>query len=85
MYVKVSRDSLEGALGILDVGIEFSDVILESLDPTLLLGNALATFFFTAADQLREVISQSLILLVTGVREGRTDNSDDSRGEGSCM
>jgi len=67
------------------VGVEFSDVILESLDPTLLLGNALATFFFMAADQLREVISQSLILLVTGVREGRTDNSDDGQGEGSRM
>ena len=65
--------------------IEFVDVVLEPLDPALLLGNALATFFFTAADQLCEVISQSLILLVAGVGESGTDNSDDGRGKGSRM
>jgi len=85
MYVEASRDILEGAPGFLDVGIEFVNMVLEPLDPALLLGNALATFLFTAADQLHEVISQSLILLVAGVGEGRTDNSDDSWGEGSRM
>jgi len=85
MYVEASRDSLEGALGIFDVGIELSDVVLEPLDPALLLGNTLATFFFTAVDQLREVISQSFILLVPRVGESGTDNSDDGWGKGSHM
>ena len=85
MYVEASQDILEGVLGFLDVGVEFTNVVLEPLDPVLLLGNVLATFFFTAADQLREVISQSLILLVAGVRESRMDNSDDGRGKGSRM
>jgi len=85
MYVEASRDILEGMLGFLNVGVEFTNMVLEPLDPALLLGNALATFFFMAADQLCEVISQSLILLVAGVGESRMDNSDDGRGEGSRM
>jgi len=60
-------------------------MILEPLDPALLLGNALTTLFFTAADQLCEVISQSLILFVAHVGEGGMDNSDDGWGEGSRM
>jgi len=67
------------------VGVEFMDVILEPLDPALLLGNALATFLFTAIDQLREVISQSFILFVPRVGESGMDNSDDGWGEGSRM
>ena len=85
MYVEVSQDSLEGTLGIFDVGIKFADMILEPLDPALLLGNALATFLFMATDQFHEVISQSFILFVACVGEGRTDDSDDGWGEGSCM
>jgi len=85
MYVEASQDSLEGTLGLLDVGIEFADVVLEPLNPALLLGNALTTFFFMAADQLHEVISQPLILLVTCVGEGGMDDSDDGWGEGSRM
>jgi len=85
MYVKMSRDILEGALGFLDVGIEFSDMVLKPFDPALLLGNALTTLLFTAADQLREVISQSLILLVARIGEGGTNNSNDGWGEGSRM
>jgi len=85
MYVEASQDILEGVLGFLNVGIELVDVVLEPLNPALLLGNALTTFFFTAADQLCEVISQPLVLLVTRVGEGGTDNSDDGRGEGSRM
>jgi len=85
MYVETSRDSLEGVLGFLNVGIEFADVILKPLNPALLLGNALTTFFFTAADQLHEVISQPLILFVTCVGEGGADNSNDGQGEGLRM
>jgi len=85
MYVKTSRDVLEGALGVFNVGVELADVILEPLDPALLLGNALATFLFMAIDQLREVISQSFILFVPHVGEGGTDDSNDGWGERSCM
>ena len=85
MYVEASRDSLEGVLGVFDVGIKFADMILEPLDPALLLGNALATFLFMAIDQLREVISQSFILFVPHVGEGGTDDSNDGWGERSCM
>ena len=72
-------------LGILDVGVEFSDVVLKPFDPVLLLGNVLTTLLFTATDQLREVISQSLILFVACIGEGRTNDSNDGWGEGSCM
>jgi len=85
MYVEASRDSLEGALGIFNVGVKFADVVLEPLNPALLLGNTLATFLFTATDQFHEVISQSFILFVACVGEGRTDDSDDGWGEGSRM
>jgi len=85
MYVEASQDSLEGALGILDVGIEFSDVVLKPFNPLLLLGNVLVTLLFTATDQLREVISQSLILCVAHIREGGMNDSDDGWGEGSHM
>jgi len=85
MYVEVSQDSLEGTLGILNVGVEFSDVVLKPFNPSLLLGNVLATLLFTATDQLREVISQSLILFVAHIGEGGTNDSDDGWGEGSRM
>jgi len=85
MYVEASQDILEGVLGFLDVGIEFSDVVLKPFDPALLLGNVLMTLLFMAADQLHEVISQSLILFVAHVGEGGMDNSDDGWGEGSRM
>jgi len=51
----------------------------------LLLGKALMIFFFTFIDKLRNLVSQSFILQVTNIGEGRMDGSDDSRGEGSCV
>ena len=65
--------------------VKFADMILEPLNPALLLGNALATFLFMATDQFREVVSQSFILFVAHVREGGADDSDDGWGEGSRM
>jgi len=43
---KRARDSLEGVLGVFDVGIKFADMILEPLDPALLLGNCTGDFPF---------------------------------------
>jgi len=67
------------------VGIELSDVVLESLDPALLLSNPLVVFFLAVVNQLCKVVSQPFVLLVTNVGEGGTDNANDGRGEGSRM
>jgi len=85
MYVEASQDSLEGVLGIFDVGVELADVVLEPLNPALLLGNTLVTFLFVTIDQFYEVISQPLILFVPRVGEGGMDDSDDGWGEGLRM
>jgi len=83
--VEVGRDILESAFEALDVGIELADVILQAFNPALLLGNALATLFLMTVNKLHEVISQSFILHVAGVGEGRMDDANDSQGERSCM
>jgi len=67
------------------VGVKFADMVLEPFNPVLLLGNTLATLLFTATDQFHKVISQSFILFVACVGEGRMDDSDDGWGEGSRM
>jgi len=38
MDFKSCQDTLEGTLGGLDVGVELADVILQSFDPSFLLG-----------------------------------------------
>ena len=60
-------------------------MVLQSLNPVLLLGESLPAFFFVTVDELRDLVSQSFIFHVTGVREGRADGRDDSRPKGSCM
>jgi len=67
------------------VGIKFVDVVLEALDPAVLLGNPLAIFFFTLVNKFCKVISQPFVLLIADVGEGRADDANDGRGEGSCM
>src|SRR5712675_3464181 len=85
MDVKAGRYVLKGTLEAFDVVVELADVILKSLDPTLLLSKALATFFLAVADKLRNVVGQPLVFHVVDVGEGRTDGSNDSGGEGPCM
>jgi len=85
MDVETSRNILKGALETFDVGIEFADVVLKSLDPALLLGKTLATFFFAIVDKLRNVMGQPFVLHIIDVGEGGADGSDDGGGEGSRM
>jgi len=76
---------LKGALETFNVGVEFANVVLEPLDPTFLLSKALAAFFFTVVDKLRNLVGQSLVLHVVDVGKGRADGGDDGGGEGSRM
>jgi len=69
----------------LDVGIEFADVVLEPLDPALLLGNALTTFPLAVVNKLCKVIGQLLVFLVASVGKGGADDADDGQGEGLHM
>jgi len=83
--VEAGRYVLKGALETFDVVVELADVILKSLDPTLLLSKALATFFLAVADKLRNVVGQPLVFHVVDVGKGGTDGSNDSGGEGPRM
>jgi len=74
--VEASRYILKGALEAFDVGVEFMDVVLESLDPALLLGHALTAFFFPLANKLRKVMGQPFVLHVIDVGEGRADSGN---------
>jgi len=67
------------------VGVELADVVLQALDPTFLLGDALATFLFTVIDKFHNVVGQPFVLHVVDVREGGADGGDDGWGEGSRM
>src|SRR5712671_2474564 len=82
--VKASRYILKGALET-HVGIEFVDVVLKSLDPALLLGKTLTTFFLAIADKFRNIVGQPLVLHVIDIRESGADGGDDGGGEGSRM
>ena len=83
MDVETGRHVLKSTLEALDVGVELSDVVLESFDPAFLLSEALATFFLTVADKLRKFVRQSLVLHVVDVGKGGADGGDDGGGEGS--
>jgi len=83
--VEASRYILKGAFETLDVGVEFVDVVLESLDPALLLAHALAALLLPLANKLRKVVGQPLVLHVIDIGEGGADSGEDSRGEGSRM
>jgi len=72
---------LSSASGRLDVSIQLSDVVLQSFNPALLLGEVLPTFLLVTIDEFCNLVSQSLILHVTDVGEGRADGRDDSRGK----
>jgi len=85
MDVEAGRNILKGALETLDVGVQLADVVLKPLDPTLLLGKTLTTFFFAIADKLRKVVGQPFVLHIVDVGEGGMDGSDDGGGEGSRM
>src|SRR5712671_6159139 len=85
MDVETSRYVLKGALETFDVGVEFADVVLESLDPSLLLGHALTAFLFPLANKLRKVVGQPLVFHVIDVGEGGADGGEDGGGEGSRM
>ena len=78
MDVETSRNILEGALEAFDVGVEFTDMVLKPLDPSLLLGNTLVAFLLAIVDKLCNVVGQSFILHVVDVGEGGTDSSDDA-------
>ena len=83
--VEAGRYVLEGAFEAFDVGVELTDVVLKSFDPTLLLSKTLATFFLAVADKFRNVVGQPLVLHVVDIGEGGADSGEDGRGEGSCM
>jgi len=76
---------LKGAFEAFDVGIEFADMILESLDPMLLLGHTLTALLFPLANKLRNIVGQPFVLHVIDVGEGGADSGEDGRGEGSHM
>ena len=76
---------MKGAFEAFDVGIEFADVVLESLDPALLLGHASTTFLFLFANKVRNVVGQPFVLHVIDVGEGGADSGEDGGGEGSRM
>jgi len=83
--VEAGRYVLKGAFEAFDVSVELTDVVLKPFDPTLLLSNALATFFLAVADKLRNVVSQPLVFHVVDIGESGTNSGDDGRGEGSRM
>jgi len=83
--VESSQHILKSAFEALNVGVEFADVILESLDPAFLLGHVLAAFLFPLANKLRNIMGQPLVLHVVDVGEGGTDGGEDGGGEGSRM
>jgi len=85
MDVEAGRNILKGALETLDVGVQLADVVLKPLDPALLLGKTLATFFFAVIDKFCNIVGQSLVLHVVDVGESGADGSDDGGGEGSRM
>jgi len=68
-----------------DVGVEFADMVLKSLDPALLLGHTLMALLFPLANKLRKVIGQPFVLHVVDVGEGGADSGEDGGGEGLCM
>jgi len=83
--IEASRHVLKSAFEAFDVGVKLADVVLEPLDPALLLTKALTTFFLAVADELRNIVGQPLIFHVIDVGEGGADGSDDGWGEGSRM
>jgi len=83
--IEAGRHVLKGAFEALNVGVKLADVVLEPLDPSLLLSNALATLFLAVIDKFRNVVSQPLVLPVVDVGKGGADGGDDSGGEGSRM
>ena len=85
MDFQAGRDGLKSVSGTFDVGVELTDVILQSFDPMLLLGEMLMTFLLTAVDELGNLVSQPFILHITDVGEGGADGSDDGGGERSRM
>ena len=85
MDFQAGRDGLKSVSGTFDVGVELADVILQSFDPTLLLGKMLTTFLLAAVDKLSNLVSQPFILHITDVGEGGADGSDDGGGERSRM
>ena len=85
MDFEASQDILEGTLSGFNVSIELADMILQALNPSLLLGDAQVTLFLVAVDKLHNFISQSLVLHEAGVGEGRVDGGDDGWGEGLHM
>jgi len=58
--VKAGRHVLKSALEAFDVGVELADVILEALNPSLLLSKALTTFLLAVADKLRNFMASPL-------------------------
>jgi len=85
MDVEASRYILKGAFEAFDVGVELADVVLESLDPALLLGKTLTTFLLAVADKFRNIVGQPLVFHVVDIGESGADGSDDGGGEGSRM
>jgi len=83
--IKAGRHVLKGALEAFDVGVKLADVVLESFDPSLLLGKALTTFFLAVADKFRNIVGQPLVFHVVDVGKGGADGGDDGGGEGSRM
>jgi len=82
---KAGHDILEGAPGGFIMGIEFVDMILQALNPSLLLSNTQAALFLATVDKLCNFIGQPFVLHEAGVREGGADGGDDGKGEGSCI
>src|SRR5712671_5664938 len=82
---KACGDCLGSVSGHLDMGIQFLDMVLQPFNPVFLLGETLPTFFLAAIDEFCNLVSQSFILQVTDVGEGRADGRDDGRGKRSSV
>ena len=66
-----------GTSSCLNMGVQFSDVVLQPFDPSFLLGKTLPTFFLAAIDELCDFVSQFFILHVADIGEGGADSCDD--------
>jgi len=73
----------DGALVTCDLEVEFTDMVLETSNPTGLLREAVAGFPFALTNEFREFLDKVSNLCQARVRKRGTDHSDDGGGEGT--